>query len=99
MHRFRILVPVSFGIQSDFALKQAKSIAQQVDAMITCFHVIEHPGLISGKLFSREMAQKVRLQSELKLAAKVDGILAGDDSVLFELIVSSGKVHWKVSGG
>lgn len=96
MHRFRILVPVSFGSQSDRALKQAKSIALQVNSMITCVHVIDHPALISGTLFSREKEQKVRLDAELKLASKVDAILSGHDSVLYELIVTSGKVYRKI---
>ena len=95
MHRFRILVPVSFGSQSDIALKQARSIALQLKAMITCMHVVDHPVLISGSLFSREKEQKVRLEAELKLALKVDAILSGHD-VLYELIVTSGKVYRKI---
>ncbi len=64
--------------------------------MITCLHVIEKPGFISGKFFSREAEQKVRRESELKLASKVNGILSGNDGVSFELIVSTGKVQRKV---
>ena len=96
MHRFRILVPVSFGIQSDIALKQAKILAQQANAMISCLHIIEKPGLISGKLVSRGMEKKARLECEVKLATKVERILSGDSSVSYELIVSSGKVYWKI---
>jgi nucleotide-binding universal stress UspA family protein len=95
MHKFRILVPVSFGSQSNRALKQAKSIALQVNAMVTCLHVIDNQG-ISGNLISREKAHKIRLESELKLASKVDAILAGPDAVLYELIVTSGKVYRKI---
>lgn len=96
MHRFRILVPVSFGSQSDIALKQAKSIALQVNSMITCLHIVDHPVLIGGTRFSREKEQKVRLEAELKLASKVDAILSGHDAVLYELIVTSGKVYRKI---
>lgn len=96
MHRFRILVPVSFGSQSDRALKQAKSIALQVNSMITCLHVLDFHALIGGGLFTREKEQKVRLEAELKLASKVDAILSGRDSVLYELIVTSGKVYRKI---
>ena len=90
MHRFRILVPVSFGSQSDRALKQAKSIALQVNSMITCLHVIDHPALISGGLFTREKEQKVRLEAELKLASKVDAVLSGMDSIQYELYFGFG---------
>jgi nucleotide-binding universal stress UspA family protein len=64
--------------------------------MITCLHVIENPGFISGKLFSREAEKKIRFESELKLASKVNKILSGDESVSFELIVTSGKVYRKI---
>ena len=96
MHRFRILVPVSFGSQSDRALKQARSIALQVNSMITCVHVIDQSARIGGTVFSREKEQKVRLEAELNLASKVDAILSGHDSVLYELIVTSGKVYRKI---
>lgn len=96
MHKCRILVPVSFGSQSDRALKQAKSIALQVNTKITCLHVIDHPALIGGTRFSREKDQKVRFEAELMLASKVDAILSGHDSVYYELIVTSGKVYRKI---
>jgi len=96
MHKYRILVPVSFGSQSDMALKQARSIALQLNAMITCLHVIDNQTLISGNVFNREKEQKSRLESELKLASKVNSILSGNDSVLYELIVTSGKVYRKI---
>ena len=96
MHRFRILVPVSFGDQSDIALRQAKSLAHQVNAMVTCLHVIEKPGIIGGKLIAKEMAQKVRIENEIKIASKVDAILSGNNGVSYEIIVTSGNVHSKI---
>jgi nucleotide-binding universal stress UspA family protein len=96
MHKLRILVPVSFGEQSVLALKQAKTIAQRVHAMITCLHIIEKPGLVGSKLISRETEQKVRRESELKLASKAHGILSGEEEVPYELIISSGKVSRKI---
>lgn len=96
MHRFRILVPVSFGAQSDIALKQAKGMALQLNAMITCLHVIEQAGIMSSKLFTKKMEQNIRLESEIKLASKVEGILSGNKGLSFELIVTSGKVYRKI---
>lgn len=64
--------------------------------MITCVHVISKPGIIGGNPFSRETEKKIRLETELKLASKVDAILSGHDTVLYELIVTSGKVYRKI---
>lgn len=96
MNTFKILVPISFGIQSDIALKQAKSIAQQMNAKITCLHVIQTPELFVRNLFSREMEPKALLKCEFELASKVNSILSGDDSVSFELMVTSGKIYQKI---
>jgi len=96
MHRFRILVPVSFADQSDIVLKQAKTLAKQLNAMITCLHVIEKSGFTGGRHINREIEQKFRRESELKLASKVNRNLSGDEYISYELIVSSGGVHRKI---
>jgi len=96
MHRFRILVPVSFGSQSDVALKHARILAQKLKGMITCLHVIEKPGFISAKFQTRDMEQKIRLEAEVSLASKVNAILGGNENVLYELIITSGKAHRKI---
>ena len=51
---------------------------------------------MSGKLYPKEMEQKIRLESEFKLASKVNGILSGIEGVSFELIVTSGRVYRKI---
>jgi nucleotide-binding universal stress UspA family protein len=96
MHRYRILVPVSLGSPSDLALKHAGILAQKSNGMITCLHVIEHPGVKQANFQTREIERKIRRQVELQLASKVTTVLEGIDDISFELIVTSGKVHQKV---
>lgn len=96
MHRFRILVPVSFGSQSNVALRHARILAQKLKGMITCLHVIETQGFISAKFQTREMERKIRHEAEVSLASEVNAILGGNKDVLYELIITSGKVHRKI---
>jgi nucleotide-binding universal stress UspA family protein len=94
--KWRILVPVSFGPQSDAALKYARKVSQQRNGMITCLYVIEKPGFITGKFISREIEQRIRREAELQLSAKVNRIYKNEENLSFELIVTSGKVHRKI---
>jgi nucleotide-binding universal stress UspA family protein len=96
MQKWRILVPVSFGPQSDAALKYARKASQQTNGMITCLYVIEKPGFITGKFISREIEQRIRREAEVQLAAKVNRIYKNEEGLSFELIVTSGKVHRKI---
>ena len=96
MHNFRILVPVSFSPQSDAALKQARLLAGQINAMITCLHVIEKAGNMTGKLVSREAERKIRRETEVQLSSRVHQIMDGNKDASFELIISEGKAHRKI---
>jgi nucleotide-binding universal stress UspA family protein len=96
MHKYRILVPVSFRPQSDAALKYARRIAQQRKGMITCLYVVEKPGFITGRFITRELEMQIRRDAELHLSSTVNRIFKSDKTVAFELIVTSGKVHHKI---
>ena len=92
----RILVPVNFGAQSDAALQYASNIAGTINGMITCLHVIEEPGFITGKFISKEIKEQIRREAGQRLSAKVNANI-NDQQIPFEIIVSAGKVHRKIS--
>jgi nucleotide-binding universal stress UspA family protein len=92
----RILVPVNFGAQSDVALKYASIIAGIIKGMITCLYVIEEPGFITGKFISKDTKEQIRREAGQRLSAKVNANII-DQTIPFEIIVSAGKVHRKIS--
>ena len=92
----RILVPVNFGTQSDAALRYASKIAGKINGMITCLHVIEEPGIITDKFLSKDIKEKIRREAGQRLSAKVNANIS-DQKMPFEIIVSAGKVHRKIS--
>jgi nucleotide-binding universal stress UspA family protein len=96
MHRTRILVSVSFGPQADAALKYARKIAGVTRDTISCLYVVEEPGYITGKFISKEVRQKIRREAEQKLSARVNAIYSREDTIDFEIIVTSGKVYRKI---
>ncbi len=96
MQKIRILVPVSFSLQSDLALKQAKIFASQLNVMLTCLYVIEYPGIVTGRILSGELEKKIKREAELKLSSKVNEIFSDHEGIPFELIVSTGKVYRKI---
>ena len=96
MHNFRILVPVSFSPQSDAALKQARLLAGQINAMITCLHVIEKAGKMTGRLVSREAERKIRRETEVLLSSRVHQIMDDNKDASFELIITEGKAYNKI---
>jgi nucleotide-binding universal stress UspA family protein len=96
MHNFRILVPVSFSPQSDAALKQARLLAGQINTMITCLHVIEKTGKMTGKPVRREAERKFRRETEVLLSSRVHQIMDDNKDASFELIVTEGKAHRKI---
>jgi len=96
MHDFRILVPLSFSPQSDAALKQARQLAGQINAMITCLHVIEKEGKRTGKPVSREAERKIRRETEVLLSSRVHQIMDDNKDASFELIITDGKAHRKI---
>lgn len=96
MYRPRILVSVSFGPQSDAALKYARKIARLTGDTLSCLYVIEEPGYITGKFISKEIRQKIRREAEQRLSARVNAIYTKEDKITFEIIVTSGKVYRKI---
>lgn len=92
----RILVPVNFGAQSDAALQYASKIAGTINGMITCLHVIEEPGFITGKFITKETKEQIRREAGQRLSAKVNANI-NDRKIPFEIIVTAGKVHRKIS--
>lgn len=96
MHNFRILVPVSFSHRSDAALQQARLLAGQINAMITCLHVIEKAGKRTGKPVSREAERKIRRETEVLLSSRVHQIMDDNKDVSFELIITEGNAHRKI---
>jgi nucleotide-binding universal stress UspA family protein len=93
MYTMKILVPVSFSPQSDHALRQAIYISKCLDAMVTCLHVIEKPGLLAGLRTPGTEDQQVKREAELRLSSRVNQLFSDHKDVAFELIVSSGKVY------
>jgi len=96
MNKPRILVCVSFGPQSDAALKYARKIAGVTHDTISCLYVIEQPGYITGKFISKEIQQKIRREAEQKLSTRVNAIYTREDPTSFEIIVTTGKVYRKI---
>jgi nucleotide-binding universal stress UspA family protein len=95
MIKKRILVPVNFGTQSDAALKYASYFAGVINGMITCLHVIEEPGFITGKFISKDIKDQIRREAGQRLSEKVNANI-NDKHIPFEIIVSAGKVHRKI---
>ena len=96
MKRNRVLVAVSFGPQSDAALKYGRQIALKIKGMVSCLYVVEEPGFITRGLISKEMQQKIRREAERSLSSKVHSIFGGPPEVPFEIMISPGKVHHKI---
>ncbi len=96
MSRKRILVPVNFGTQSDAALKYASKIAEKINGTITCLHVVEEPGIVTDKFLSKDIKEKIRREAGQRLSAIVNANIR-DQKIPFEIIVSAGKVHRKIS--
>jgi nucleotide-binding universal stress UspA family protein len=96
MSRNRILAAVSFGPQSDAALKYARKIASTDHGMISCLYVVEEPGFVTRSFISKEMQQRIRREAELALTSKVRSIFSGPGNTPFEIIVSYGKVYQKI---
>ncbi len=96
MTRRRILVPIDFSPQSDFALEYARLIASSLDALITCMYVIEDQKSLADKNTVNEFKHKLRREAEGKLSERVNQILNKEENIPFELIVTSGNVQHKV---
>lgn len=96
MNNPRILVPVSFGPQSDAALKYARKIAEITGDTISCLYVVEQPGQITGLFISKETHQKIRREAEKKLSSRVNTIYTREARTSFEIIVTTGKVYRKI---
>jgi nucleotide-binding universal stress UspA family protein len=95
MNRKKILVPVNFGKQSEAALRLATFLSGTMNGMITCLHVIEDPGCITGGFISGEIGGKIRREAEQRLSIVANRII-DDRKIPFEIIVTSGKVHRKI---
>lgn len=91
----RILVAVSFGPQSDAALKYTRKIAAETGGRIFCLYVVEEPGFITRSFISGDVSEKIRRKAEKALTSKVLAIY-GQEKVPFETIVTTGKVYRKI---
>ena len=94
--RNRVLVAVSFGPQSDAALKYGREIARHIHGIVSCLYVVEEPGFITRGLISKEMQQKIRREAERSLSSKVHSIFSSSPEASFEVMVTTGKVHHKI---
>lgn len=88
----RILVAVSFGPQSDAALKYARKIAGETGGTVSCLYVVEEPGFITRSFISGEVQEKITRKAEQALFSKVHAIY-GQEEVPYETIVTRGKVY------
>lgn len=96
MDRKKILVPVDFKELSFAALNYAKEIALEIKSKIACLYVIEEPGYITGSFLSKEIQENIRREAESQLAQAANSIL-GSDEIPYEIIISKGKVHQKIT--
>lgn len=96
MYDLKILVPVSLSPSSDHALEQAICIAKEREAMITCLHVIEMPGFLSGLKHLSPEDQLTKRRIEIEFSSRVHKIFEQHRMVPFELILTGGKVHKRV---
>jgi len=96
MNRNRILVPIDFQRQSDLALEFAGHLAKQLNAMISCMHVIEEQGLLLDKLSGEQTKHKLRREAEHRLSERVHSLLSYEDNIPFEIMITSGKVYQKI---
>jgi nucleotide-binding universal stress UspA family protein len=95
MIRKKVLVPLNFNPQSEKALRFAGRITGKMSGMMTCLHVLEEPGYITGQFISKEINYRIRREAELRLSDMVVKHI-GKEGTPFEIIISSGKVHRKI---
>jgi nucleotide-binding universal stress UspA family protein len=96
MERKKILVPVDFKELSFAALDYAKEIALEIKSKIACLYVIEEFGYITGNFLTKEIQENIRREAESQLA-KVANSFLGNDEIPYEIIISRGKVHQKIT--
>ena len=93
MIRRKILVPINFSPQSHDVLKFASKITRAINGMMTCLHILEEPGFITGKFISPEIHNRIRREAEMRLSSLVIENIDAAEKTPFEIIISSGKVH------
>jgi nucleotide-binding universal stress UspA family protein len=96
MNDLKILVPISKCSPSEQALQQAIVLAKGRDAKITCLHVIEKPGFLSGLKHIRPEDHVRKKDIGVHISSKVHKIFARHRDIPFELIIGCGRVHDKV---